>query len=395
MKNISNSNKLKVITTYLYIAPLIAANYLIFSTGHLIGDFISVDIEISIWRLFYLDLIYLFPLLLVIVSLKLNFCNYKNKENLYIKSNSYKNFLFILIIINIVLSLLFGVIPVGGRGESGLIGAFQALNNKLNPYILLIMLSSLGLKKYQFFLSCISIILFSVLQKSILGFFIVFISTYVYIVMNTKINFKMLLFFLTLPLIFIIVFNDFLQYIYESRNLARGLETQINPEDNLSLAIGRINSFSSLYSIYSCECYYGAVSNFYTLSSVLQRFTSYSLLENIDTTTLFNLYYIGDDISKYAIFTSTAGALLILLQSDLWVIIFNCIFIILIINASYYLMPYPPNKYKFYVFLLLFYLTYLSGDIWELTILLQSLVLIKILSLIYFKLFYKKKLLER
>lgn len=380
MKYLSLHNKIALFCLYIYIAPLIASDIFVLKNDYLLGDFSSVEVNIGFVDIIWLNLIYVFPLGIIFLLIK-----NKTKNNIYLNiDNYYIRFYILLISINFFISIMFGSLTVGGSNPGGIIGIIISLNNKLIPYLLLIMLSGLNAKYHEFIFSCIMVLIITYLQKSILGYFVIFISSYLLIIIKNKFNIKRILLLFILPFLAAFLMKDFLLFIYDLRNSSRGSYQGIDPDLIFSYALGRINSLSSLYSIYYGGCCNHEVSNYYALGTFIQRLIPLSLGETINPTHLFNSYILGDLNSNYAIFTSTAGALLILLQSSFFVACINILFILLIIKFSYYIMPFPDNNYKSLIFILGLYFVYLSGDIWEFSILFQSFIFVKILQLIYF-----------
>ena len=384
MKYVSTSLKLKLLVIYLYIAPLILSDLLIFNSNRLLGDFSGVEIDFDMIEILSLNLLYLTPLLIIYLFLKI--CGIGSSDEVIsdYQERNYINFYSLLIIINSLITYFFGAIPVGEAGSAGIVGGIQAFNAKLNPYIILIFLSALNIKNYKFFVCCILVAITSLMQKSLLGYFVLFIATYILVLSRYNINFIKLILLLLAPIVLCLQMGEVFYFIYDLRNKSRGFYQHIDYELIFSYALGRINSLSSFYTIYNGKCCSEGVSNFYVIGEILKRLTSLSFVETINPTYLFNSYLLGNVNSDYSIFTSTAGALFILMENGYIISLINIFSILLSIILMYFLMPFPKCNNKIYIFLISFYFVYLSGDIWEFSILLQSFIFIKILQFTYF-----------
>ncbi len=378
MNQLSTYNKLLILVIFIYVTPLIGGNILILNSGQLIGDFTGVEVETNIIDLLFIDILYLVPFLISLLFIGKDRKIFEEKNSDY-----YINFYMLLIIANTLVSLTFGVIPVGQAGDGGLVGIIQAFNAKLNPYILLILISGLKVDYLKFLTCCLLVGVISIIQKSSLGFFVIFIAMYTLVFVKNNLSLKKIVLYLTIPIFSIGFIGDVLIYLYELKNSSRGFDHAMNPEMVLNYALGRINSLSSLFTIYYSECCGDGISNFYVLSTFLERITSLSFFEAISPTYLFNNYLSSDD-NNYAIFTSMTGSLIILLRNGFTALIINIMSLIFFIIIIYKIMPFPNLSYKPLIFLLVFYLSYLSGDVWEISLLFQSFIILKFLELLYF-----------
>jgi hypothetical protein len=139
--------------------------------------------------------------------------------------------------------------------------------------------------------------------------------------------------------------------------------------------LGRINSFSSFYYIWSESCCTRSPDMLYVAGTVLERFVGLPL-STLSPSQIFNQAILGADGADYGIFTSFAGSLMIEGRASPDILILSIVSYCVFIVFAYKITPLTSNAEKVPLFLLIFYFPYLSGDVWEFSILIQSLVVI-------------------
>ena len=222
------------------------------------------------------------------------------------------------------------------------------------------------------------VIFFSYMQRSLQGIFISILCIGVYYIVNNKINKITLNLLFVLPLIFIGPLLDLISYVYTLRNEMRGVAFDSN--EILSLAIGRISTTSSLIEILQNNYSSQSASDFFSLGIMLERLLGISLFDTTSPSNIFNLAIVGED-AGYSIFMGMPGFFAFLLKGEITSFIFNTIIISLVLVCIYLLIPVFNRRYRIVAFFLIMYLSFLSFDIWEISIAFQTVVLWRIILL--------------
>lgn len=378
MKPVQTSTKLWILVIFFYLTPLLASLILILQTGHLLGDFIATEIQVNFWELLWISLLYIFPLIIIIWTIHLT--NENEKRTL---TNNFSTYLFYILLITTVLLVCFGTIPVGSPSATGLLGIVQTVIAKFNPYLLLLLLASFYATAWRIFIGSICVLILGLEHRSLLGYLIAVMAWSIYWIDRKSPTISQLGVFTLLLIVFIFTMQPLLAYVYEIRNQSRGSNEVIAADLVLNYAVGRINSISALHLIWYGDCCSSAPDVYYGIATFLQRLTGLSFFDSINPTQVFNRHLLGGDSFDYATFTGVAGAVVILARASIVALLFNVFLLIIFIRIIYWLTPLPSGASKLPLFLIILYLPYLSGDVWELSLLFQSLVVIRIVYWLY------------
>lgn len=353
-----------------YLIPLLVSLGIIFSTNHLLGDFVSVTVTGAHSEVLFAGLLYLLPLIFVgFISA------FAQKVRIGHDNKNYDSYLFVLLLIVTALASIFGLPSIGAENLSHF-GTVQSVILKFNPTLLFLIFVFSNSSTKRLILSCICILYLGYIQKSLLPVFLVFMGVSTHFVRNKNISPRKLLLYILLMMGTIYSLSDLISYLYQFRNELRSSSDIFNSELVISYAVGRINSFSSFYYILSEGCCSRSPDYFYLVNNFLQRFISIPL-PTFSPTQVFNDDYLGSAAYDYAIFISYAGSVLIEWRSNPIFLIATIFTAFVLIFMAYKLTPIPSNKEKLPLFLLLFYSPYLSGEAWEFSIMIQSLVVIR------------------
>lgn len=170
-----------------------------------------------------------------------------------------------------------------------------------------------------------------------------------------------------------------LTYIYAARNQTRGVS--FNANDIMALAVGRISSLSSYLYISDNSFNFSAVSDYFSLGIFLERILGFPVLSTNSPSSIFNIQELGN--ASYSIFLGMNGFLYSLYKASPLIFIFNFIVILFVLFLLFQLMPYFNKKHRVFVFFLVMYMPFLSFDIWEISVVLQSLIVINLLYLLF------------
>jgi hypothetical protein len=380
--------KLWIYVICLYLIPTVLSVKLIINSEHLLGDFSSLSINLNIIDLIITASLYLLPILFIISVLKIFDC-----KPIFIKSINYIdyiNYLYYLLLLLTILIFYFGGIPSGQTGSSDYVGLINVILMKINPMWILLIISTSNINFNKFIISIFCILILSYLLKSMIGYFIIYISVLNYWIIRFSPKVFVIILSVAIPVYLLDGgANSIIEEIYNIRNISRGLDIGSQVDYELgSRIMGRINSISSLYFIRLEDCCGDlVVDSAYALSIIMNRFTGINFFGNLSPSIIFNDYILGSQVENYAIFTSTTGALLILLKSGIIVTIFNIFIILLMIIFLFKITPLPSKSTRLPLFLTLLYLIYLSGDVWELSMILQSVLLINIIFILINKIY--------
>lgn len=371
MKPMQANSKLWLLVLYLYLAPLVGSVLLVLQNGHLLGDFPHVSVDFDPIGLLLYASAYLAPLVLIVTVVRQGSC-----LNTWFAHQGYAKFIFYILLLVALFTLFLGSIPVGAPPAPGITGVVQTVILKFNPYLLFLFLAALRVPPWQMVIGGLCVLVMGLSQKSLLGYFVVAMAFSVYWVDNKVRGRLHILMFFAIPIVLILVFQESISYLYSFRNESRGGATAISENMLLSYALGRINSFSSMYQIFNEDCCGAAPSTFYVIETFLQRLTGLGVFTSTTPGQTYNEFLLGPG-AEYAIFTSTAGAVYILFKSGWLILVVNVFAMLIILKVMYTMMPVPTGPRKVPLFLIVLYLPYLSGDVWELSLSFQSIVLLR------------------
>jgi len=371
----SNTDSFKTtywVAWYVYLAPLVSSLAYIAYDGSLLGDYSNSSVEDYV-VLYQAALLYLAPLAFIV-----SFMALFSRENCFSILSTRKTFdvLSVILLLHGLLVMIFGAIAIGGDSSvSDFPSLVRLFLSKVNPYYIFILVCFLA-GRQDIVKICLLIgvvVLETVVQKSLQGYWILFIAIFMYVIRLYGKGFLKTSIILAIPILISFHLDGVLSYIYEIRSDSRGAELSLNSKEFVfKMALGRINSLSSVYSIIKDECCDKKVDSFYSASSFMQRFTGIDLGGQTSPTQVFNDAVLGPD-ANYAIFTGTVGSLFININSSLIAFLANGAFQLLELFFIYKLIPWNgPRLGRLSAFMLVIYMTYLSGDSWELSILLQQ-----------------------
>ncbi|NVP03317.1 oligosaccharide repeat unit polymerase [Photobacterium damselae subsp. damselae] len=364
MKNI------KIFILYIYTLPTFVALLLIYNYGHLIGDFRTYYYNMDIVDLVYTCLIYLTPLLILYLFIKSFEGKYLLKPKTEIYFNKYILYLFMFILL---ITLCFGAVQIG-QPNVGFAAPLRAIIVKINPYVLLLIISfsNLTIRKFAF---CILVCLFyGYMQHSLQGYLITFFSVMVFILNRKNLSTDKFILLLMLPILLSHPLMEILTYIYQLRSEARG--NNFNSDEVIFLSIGRISAISSYLYIKDFIHNFSGVSQYFSIGLVQDKLLGFSFFNITSPSDLFNKDILG--ITDYSIFLGINGFIYYLFQSSIVTGLINILFILFILLVIYNLIPYYIQNTRLPLFFLVLYLPMLSSDIWELSMLLQTLIVINI-----------------
>lgn len=373
MKILEKTAKIWYLVIVMYLAPLILSISYILSTNRLLGDFTHSIVTDGHTEIIFAGAVYLLPLVCIIfisrVADRVRIGNFNGECSSY---------LYGMLITVTILAVIIGLPSVGeSPGEGGISNIARTIILKFNPQIvfLLFAFSNTSTKRLVIGIVCIAVIGYE--QKSLLPVFLIIIAILAHYVMNYSSSGLRLLIYTLMIVLAGSNIDTLLFELYQLRNNMRGSSAQLDFELVMSYALGRVNSFSSFYYIWSEGCCKNAPDLFYVAGTVLERIIGISLyLRN--PSQIFNDEILGIESLDYGIFTSFAGALLIDGRASFFIIILSSITYGIFVLFAHKITPLPSNGKKTPLFLLLFYFPYLSGDVWEFSILIQSLIVIRL-----------------
>lgn len=291
---------------------------------------------------------------------------------------NFENVMFCVFIFVGIVTLACGANKIGQEAIPGTAGFLVKIASKFSPLAMLALLSfsRINLKK---FLVCVSIVVFyGYRQQSLQGYLIAAIALTIYILANYKINNTLYLLLFLTPVVLLGPIIDFLTFIYSLRNEGRGVA--FNIDEITSLLVGRVSSVSSYLYITSHEFISNRVSDYFSFGIFLERLTGLHLINSVSPSEVFNVGVIGPN-ADYSIFMGLPGFLSFLTANNALVATINIVFLLFILSVIYYLMPVVNNSYRITAFFIVIYMTLLSSDIWELSILFQSVIIWRIIAL--------------
>ncbi|MBB1400982.1 oligosaccharide repeat unit polymerase [Pseudoalteromonas sp. SG45-1] len=369
MKNV------KLFYIYIYIVPALLSLILISFGGTLLGDFrsFSYDMKASDFLLTLIQV--LIPLIILYLLLKLanNIAITKEKGKLF------EGFILILFVFIFFITFFFGAIKIGEENVGGLAGLLMSLVVKLNPYLLLGLLAFSNIKTKSFVLCLAICIFYCFKQVSLQGYLISLFSLITFLLIRGKIGNKLFFTMLIMPFLLYSVLFEVLTYIYTLRNEMRGVE--FDASQIMSLAVGRVSSLSSYIYIRESIYSYTSVSDFFSLGIFLERVLGVGFLDTVSPSAIFNNAELGE--ANYSIFLGLNGFLLSLYKSSVFIFHFNIIIILICFCLMFQMIPFFDRKNRVAMFFFIMYMPFLSFDIWEFSIIFQSLILLNLLYFFY------------
>lgn len=369
MKNV------KIFYIYIYIVPALLSLILISFGGTLLGDFrsFSYDMKASDFLLTLIQV--LIPLIILYLLLKLvnNIAITKEKGKLF------EGFILILFVFIFFITFFFGAIKIGEENVGGLTGLLMSLVVKLNPYLLLGLLAFSNIKTKSFVLCLAICIFYCFKQVSLQGYLISLFSLITFLLIRGKIGNKLFFAMLIMPFLLYSVLFEVLTYIYTLRNEMRGVE--FDASQIMSLAVGRVSSLSSYIYIRESIYSYTSVSDFFSLGIFLERVLGVGFLDTVSPSAIFNNAELGE--ADYSIFLGLNGFLLSLYKSSVFIFHFNIIIILICFCLMFQMIPFFDRKNRVAMFFFIMYMPFLSFDIWEFSIIFQSLILLNLLYFFY------------
>ncbi|EPP4908396.1 oligosaccharide repeat unit polymerase [Escherichia albertii] len=368
-------NKTSFYIAYIYIAPIILSLYYISTTNSLLGDFRTYSYKLE-WESSLLLLIWYF------IPLSIIFCVVKMTEKIKVdtfESIKLEKFAFYSIAIAGLITLIFGANAIGHPAQTGLVGIIIKIASKLNPLVLLPLLTFTNVSVKKFFFCVAVVIFYGYMQQSLQGIYISVLCTGAFLLLKVRLNSVIFILVLLSPIIFLGPLLDIITHLYTIRNEIRGVSFSI--EEILSLALGRISTTSSLIYIISNSFNTTEISDYFTFGIVIERLIGVHILDTVSPSQVFNTYILGAN-AGYSIFMGLAGFFVFLLKTSPAVFIVNVVCLILELILIYLLIPVNNVKYRTPVFFLIMYLPFLSFDIWEISIVFQTIIIWRVCLLL-------------
>ncbi|MFM4774587.1 hypothetical protein ACEUD0_01865 [Aeromonas veronii] len=373
---------------YIYIIPALLSLVLIASGGTLLGDFRSYSYSIDPIDFFLTLMQFLLPLAFIFLVIKTG-------DKLVItkgRGTVFECFLLTLFVFIFLVTFFIGAIKVGSSNVGGLPGLLMSFVFKLNPYLLLGLLAFSNIKAKHFVFCLLVCILYSFKQVSLQGYLVSLFSLVTFILLRKNISNKLFFFVLIVPFFIHSFIFDVLIDIYTLRNQMRGVA--FDSSQIMSLAVGRISSLSSyLYIRESLTTSFEGVSDYFSLGIFLERLSGFSVFNTVSPSVVFNKAELG--AADYSIFLGLNGFLLALYKSSVLIFMFNVTVLLLVFLIIFQMLPYFDRKARVHMFFLIMYMPILSFDIWEISIVFQSIILINVLFLLYrgaYVFFFKRSL---
>lgn len=364
-----------------YLLPLIISFWMIQARGLLLGDFAFAPVYSSWWQLGLIGLIYLLPGVAFTIAINL-FSKIKIKS-IYGSSTKFYKFLDSKLLCRILIfatigAAIFGLPTISGGVSGNSVSPIQNLILYLNPSILFMLISISNASLRDLLISACCLIFIGFVQLSLLPLVIVAIGGSIWWFIRYPVT---LLKFISLVFLIIFYINlgkDYVYLLYDIRNNARGAADIFDIDQLFVYAIGRINSFSSLYYLWDDKCCEVRADYFYLITTVLERFVGVDL-PSFSSSEAFNQKYLDSGSGVYSIFASYAGQFVIDYNSDALLFLTSTFSALVLLFITYYLIPYPAKKEKIPIFFLFIFPVYLSGDAWEFSVFIRSLVIINII----------------
>lgn len=364
-----------------YLLPLIISFWMIQARGQLLGDFAFAPVDSSWWQLGLVGLIYLLPGVAFTIAVNL-FSKIKIKSIYGEDAKFYKfldgKLLFRILILATFGAAIFGLPTISGGVGGNSVSPIQNLILYLNPSILFMLISISNASLRDLLISACCLIFIGFVQLSLLPLVIVAIGSSTWWFIRYPVSLQKFIFLLFLIMLCINLGENYVYFLYDIRNNARGSADIFDIDKLFVYAIGRINSFSSLYYLWDNKCCEVRADYFYLITTVLERFVGVDL-PSFSSSEAFNQNYLESGSGVYSIFASYAGQFVIDYNSDALLFLTSTFSALIILFITYYLIPYPTKKEKIPIFFLFIFPVYLSGDAWEFSVFIRSLVIINII----------------
>lgn len=363
---------MRMFLVYIYIVPTLISLAVIYHTGYLLGDFRGYSYAIDSIDVLGNVIKFIFPIFLFFLFVKVS----DKLKFIQEKDNSFESLSFFLFIYIFFVTFIFGAIKIGvGDVSGGYAGLLMSTVIKLNPYLLLSVLAFSKIKTTRFLFCLFVAVFFSYKQISMQGYLVALFSLSVFILNRVRINSLVISLVLLIPFVFYNYLFEVLSYIYSVRNEMRGVTFDVTEVS--SLALGRVSSLSSYLYITDNAFDFSRISDFFSLGIYLERLIGFSLFATNSPSSVFNLSVLGD--ADYSIFLGLNGFLYSLYEVSLGVLILNVMVLMFFLFITFQLMPFFEKKKRPCVFFLVIYMNFLSFDIWEFSMLFQSLIVINVL----------------
>lgn len=357
----------------------------------MLGDFAFAPVYSSWWQLGLIGLIYLLPGVAFAITINL-FSKIKIKSFYRTGTKIYKSLdsklLFRILILATLGAAIFGLPTISGGEGGNRVSPIQNLILYLNPSILFMLISISNASLRDLLISACCLIFIGFVQLSLLPLVIVAVGISIWWFVRYPVS---LLRFISLMFLIVVGVNfgkDYVYFLYDIRNNARGAADIFDIDQLFVYAIGRINSFSSLYYLWDHKCCEVRADYFYLITNVLERFIGVDL-PSFSSSEAFNQKYLEAGSGVYSIFASYAGQFVIDYNSDGFLFFTSTFSALILLFVTYYLIPYPPIKEKIPIFFLFIFPVYLSGDAWEFSVFMRSLVIVNIILFFSMKLHSK------
>lgn len=290
-----------------------------------------------------------------------------------------EKFAFYSIIITGLITLIFGANAIGHPAQTGIAGVIIKIASKLNPLVLLPLLTFTNVSVRKFFFCAAVVIFYGYMQQSLQGIYISVLCAGAFFLLKVRLNGAIFILMLLSPIIFLGPLLDIITHLYTIRNEIRGVSFSV--EEIFSLALGRISTTSSLIYTISNSFNTTGVSDYFVFGIVIERLIGVHILDTVSPSQVFNTYILGAN-ADYSIFMGLAGFFVFLLKTSPAVFIVNAACLILVLILIYLLIPVNNVKYRTSVFFLIMYLPFLSFDIWEISIVFQTIIIWRVFLLL-------------
>lgn len=360
---------------YIYIVPALLSLVLISFRGTLLGDFRSFSYNMSTIDFLVTFIQFIIPLVILYLLIRLASKVTFSKE----KDKLFESFIMLLFLIIFIITFLFGAIEIGQANKGGIAGFLMSLVVKFNPYLLLGLLAFSNVRT-KYFIFCLFVCIFYCFkQVSLQGYLISILALITFMLVRGVIGKKLFSLILIFPFVMYGVLFDALIHIYSLRNEMRGAE--FDASQIVSLAVGRISSLSSYIYIKENTYIYDSVSDFFSLGIFLERLVGVSFFDTASPSVIFNQAEVGN--TSYSIFLGLNGFLFSLYESSILIFYFNMIVLVFVFVIILQTIPFFSKEHRVKMFFLIMYMPILSFDVWEISIVFQSLIFINILFVIY------------
>jgi hypothetical protein len=280
---------------------------------------------------------------------------------------------FLLVLVT-VLGLIFGLPRVGAE-QTGFVMA-QSVLGRFNLFFLFVIICYTSPRARNVLVGSICMLICAWLKTSLMNIFMLGVGLALFV--NLRIinksyqKYFVFLFFLSFFLLF---GPQLIELLYSTRDILRsGNRSHASAQELMGYFFGRVNSISSYVYILKTDCCKEDVSFLYMIKQVYGTIFGMPFSGN-NPTQVFNSQVLGDASSDYNVFTSLTGGLLIDFRGGWLNFSFSVITILLTIGVVFAFIPTSSSKDKIWLFLIVFYPIFLSGDFWEFRMFFESMFL--------------------